>query len=500
VSDPAPATDRIETPEPLTLSRLKAVSVRGGVASVLAMAVTQLFRLVIIAALARLLSPSDFGVIAMTMGVLSVGIVFRDVGLSSATIQREDLTNSQVNTLFWVNLAFGAAATLVACACAPLVAAFFGDPRLAPVTRVLSLSFVLGAVAAQHGALLTRHLQFGINAKIQIGATLLSGFLAVVLARAGAGYWALVLQLIASDLLTALFVWGYSDWRPMRPRFDPSVKPMLTYGGYLVQFGLLCYVALNASVLLLGRYWGAHLLGQYNRAYILTNTLLGYISQPLTNVAGPALSRLQSEPQVYARYYFRCIEIMGALSFPLGAACVVLAPDLVRVVLGPQWEEAGTLMRYLAPGMCVQPIMTSTGWLYMSSGRVKRMLHWGVIGWGALGAATLVGLLGGAEGVTIAYSSALILLVAPCMRYAFKDTDLTLGMLWRACTAPMLSALAAALAAAVVQYLLRDRSVWLRLPLSAATLTAAYAVMLLLVFRQGRAILDILAHMRPARS
>jgi PST family polysaccharide transporter len=500
MSEPVSGTDRIVAQEPLTLSRLKAVSVRGGVASVLAMVVTQLFRLIIIAALARLLSPSDFGVIAMTMGVLSVGIVFRDVGLSSATIQREDLTNSQVNTLFWVNLAFGAAATLVACACAPLVAAFFDDPRLVAVTRVLSLSFVLGSLAAQHGALLTRHLRFGINAKIQIGATLLSGLLAVVLARAGAGYWALVLQLIASDLLTAVFVWGYSDWRPVRPRFDPSVRPMLTYGGYLVQFGLLCYLALNASVLLLGRYWGAHLLGQYNRADILTRTLLGYISQPIGNVAGPALSRLQGEPEVYARYYFRCIEIMGALSFPLGAACVVLAPDLVRVVLGPQWEQAGTLMRYLAPGMCVQPIMTSTGWLYMSSGRVRRMLHWGVIGWGALGAATLVGLLGGAEGVTIAYSSALILLVAPCMQYAFKGTGLTLNMLWRACTAPMLSALAAALVAGAVQILLQGQSVWLRLPVSASALAVAYALMLLVVFRQGRAILDILAHLRSPRS
>src|SRR5581483_5243208 len=160
MSEPAPGADRVVSPEPLTLSRLKAVSVRGGVASVLAMVVTQLFRLVVIAALGRLLSPSDFGIFAMTMGVLQVGTVFRDAGLSSATIQREDLTNAQVNTLFWVNLAFGAAATLIACACGPLVAMFFDDPRLVDVTRVLSLSFVLGALAAQHGALLTRHLKF----------------------------------------------------------------------------------------------------------------------------------------------------------------------------------------------------------------------------------------------------------------------------------------------------------------------------------------------------
>jgi PST family polysaccharide transporter len=500
MSDPGSTSDRIVAQEPLTLSRLKALSVRGGAATVLAMAVTQAFRLVIIAALARLLSPSDFGVVAMTMGVLSVGIVFRDLGLASATVQREDLTNSQVNTLFWINLGFGAAATLLFWAAAPLVAAFFDDARLVGVTHVLSLSFVLGAAAAQHGALLTRHLRFSTNAKIQIAATLLSGLVAVLMARAGYGYWSLVLQTIAADVFTALFVWMCSDWRPGWPSYDPSVKGMLSYGSYMVGFGLLCYAALNASVLVLGRYWGAHLLGQYNRADILSRTLLGYISQPLGNVASPALSRLQSEQALYNHYYLRCMEIMSALSFPLGAACLVLAPDLVRVILGPQWEEAGTLMRCLAPGMCVQPLMNSTGWLYMSSGRVRRMLIWGAIGWGALLVATLIGVARGAEGLAIAYSTSLVLMTPYCMSFAFKGTGLRLGDLVHSCSGPLAAAAVAALAATVVQHLLRGQDVWLRLPASAAALTAAYALMLLRVFGQGRAILDILSHMRTRQA
>jgi PST family polysaccharide transporter len=494
------AADRVDGREPLNLARLKAVSVRGGAATVLAMAVTQGFRLVIIAVLARLLSPSDFGVVAMTMGVLSVGIVFRDLGLASATIQRQDLTNSQVNTLFWVNLGFGAAATLLFWAAAPLVAAFFSDARLVGVTHVLSFSFVLGAVAAQHGALLTRHLRFGTNAKIQIAATLLSGVVAVLMAKAGYGYWALVLQTIASDVFTALFVWACSDWRPGWPAYDPTVKGMLSYGSYMVGFGLLCYAALNASVLLLGRYWGAHLLGQYNRADILSRTLLGYISQPLGSVASPALSRLQGEQALYNRYYLRCIEIMSALSFPLGAACLVLAPDLVRVVLGPQWEQAGTLMRYLAPGMCVQPLMSSTGWLYMSSGRVRRMLIWGAIGWGALLVATVTGLLGGAEGVALAYSATLLVLTPYCMVFAFKDTGLRLGGLLHSCSGPLAASAVAAVAAALVQHLLDGADVWARLPASSGALIAVYAFMLLKVFGQGRAILDILGHMRAQRA
>lgn len=496
MSEQANRPDHLASHEPLSLARLKALSVRGGVATVVAMAVTQVFRLGFVAVLARLLSPADFGVTAMTMYVLSLGTVFRDVGLTSATIQREHLTDSQVNTLFWINLGFGATATTVAFCAAPLVAAFFGDPRLTAVTRVLSISFTLGAVAAQHGALLTRHLRFGTNAKIQIASTMVSGLLAVLLARSGAAYWALVFQLIAGDAVSAVLVWRHADWRPSRPRFDPSVKPMLSYGAYLVQFGLLCWLALSLSVLLLGRYWGAHLLGQYNRADFMTKTLLGYISQPLGNVAAPALSRLQSDPAVYNRYYLRCIEVMVALCFPLGAACVVLAPDLVRVVLGPQWGEAGTLMRWLAPGMCVQPIMTSTGWLYMSSGRVRQMLHWGIIGWGALLVATLLGLYGGAQGVAMAYSGVLILLTVPCMLYAFHGTELRLSMLVRSCAAPLGAALIAAVAAALVQAALQEQGVWLRLPLSAATLTAVYAFLLLIVFGQGKGILDILSHLR----
>jgi PST family polysaccharide transporter len=499
MDEPAGA-DGVDRREPLNLARLKAVSVRGGAATVLAMVVTQGFRLLIIAALARLLSPSDFGVVAMTMGVLSVGIVFRDLGLASATIQREDLTNSQVNTLFWINLGFGAAATLLFWAAAPLVAAFFADARLVGVTHVLSFSFVLGAVAAQHGALLTRHLRFGTNAKIQIASTLMSGMVAVLMAWAGYGYWALVLQTIAADVFTALLVWARSDWRPGWPAYDPTVKSMLSYGSYMVGFGLLCYAALNASVLLLGRYWGAPLLGQYNRADILSRTLLGYISQPLGSVASPALSRLQSEQATYNRYYLRCMEIMSALSFPLGAACLVLAPDLVRVVLGPQWEQAGTLMRYLAPGMCVQPIMSSTGWLYMSSGRVRRMLIWGAIGWGALLVATVSGLVGGAEGVAIAYSATLLVLTPYCMVFAFHGTGLKLGHLLHSCSGPLAASAVAAVAAALVQHLLRGEDVWLRLPASSSALIAVYAFMLLRVFGQGRAILDILGHMRAQQT
>lgn len=494
MDEPA-AADRVNS-EPLTLARLKAVSVRGGAATVLAMAVTQVFRLIIIAALGRLLSPSDFGVVAMTWAVISVGIIFRDLGLASATVQRENLTNSQVNTLFWINLGFGAGATVLFWLASPLVAAFFGDARLVGVTHVLSFSFVLGAVAAQHGALLTRHLRFGTNAKIQIASTLLSGLVAVLMARGGYGYWSLVGQTIASDVLAAIFVWICSDWRPGWPAYDPSVKGMLSYGGYMVGFGLLCYAALNASVLVLGRFGGAHLLGQYNRADILSRTLLGYISQPLTNVAAPALSRLQSDQATYNRYYLRCMEILSALSFPLGAACFVLAPDLVRVILGPQWDEAGTLMRYLAPGMCVQPLMSSTGWLYMSSARVRRMLIWGAIGWGALLAATLFGVLGGASGLAFAYSASLVLMTPYCMSFAFKGTGIKLRDLVHSCSGPLAAAAVAALAAALLQHLLRGQDVWLRLPASAGVLTAVYAFMLLVVFGQGRAILDILRHMR----
>lgn len=494
-------SEHVAAHEPLSLSRLKAVSVRGGAATLLAMAVTQLIRLVIVAALGRLLKPADFGMVAMTMTVLSLGIVFRDVGLASATVQREHLTYSQVNTLFWINVAFGAAATALFWASAPLVAAFYGDQRLVGVTHVLAFSFVLGALAAQHGALLTRHLRFGINAKIQISATLLSGLVSVVLAEEGFGYWALVLQTIASDLFTAILVWCYSDWRPGRPQFDPSVKSMLSYGGYMVGFGVLCWAALSASVLLLGRYSGAHLLGQYKQADNLSRTLLGYISQPLGNVAAPSLSRLQGEPAVYNRYYLRCIEIMGAISFPLGAACFVLAPDMVRVVLGPQWDQAGTLMRYLAPGMCVQPIMSSTGWLYMSSGRVQRMLYWGAIGWGSLLVATVTGLLGGAEGLALSYSAILLLLTPFCMIFAFKGTSLTLSHLLRSCSAPLVASVIAAVAAALAQLALEHTSVWLRLPVSSLVLAGVYAFLLLVVFGQGKTLLDIITHMRaPART
>jgi len=495
----------LHSPEPMTLGRLKAVSVRGGLVTVSAMGVNQFLRLAVVAVMSRLLTPVDFGVIAMTMGVLSVGMVFRDLGLAAATVQRENLTDSHINTVFWINVGAGALATVLGCLGAPLVASFFGDARLTAVTRVLSFNFVLGALAAQHNALLVRQLKFALTSKLQVISALASGLLAVAAARAGAGYWALVVQVLSADVISVLLVWHQSPWRPGRPRFDPTVWPMLSFGGYLVQFGLMAYVGTYGSVLLMGRFLGAAPLGQYSRADLLTRTLLGYISQPLGSIAAPALSRLQNEPDTYARYYLRGIEVMALLSLPIGAACVIMGPDLVLAMLGKQWTQTGYLVRQFAPGMCVQPIMSSTGWLYMSSGRTRQMLRWGAYGWTFLLVATVGGLLvgdlggpaWGVAGVATAYSTALLLLAWPCMAYAFRGTTLRVSMVVKACRVPFLAAVAAALAAAVVHLVLHGYSVWLRLPGEAAVMIAVYAALVLASIGSRRTIADIITHMRP---
>lgn len=482
--------------EALSREQLKSASIRGGLLMVLTQGGGQIFRLGVTAVLARQLLPADYGLVAMATAILAAAAVFRDLGLSRATIRWADLKAEQVNSLFWINLGIGAAVTLIGMLLAPLVARFYGEPRLAAVTMLLSLSFLCSGLSAQHAALLARNLKFAAQARVQLISLFGAGLLAVALALTGAGYWALVVQLLAGDVIALALVWRWSPWRPGRPRIDPSVKPMLSFGGYVMVFGTMNYLASYLYAVFIGRWMGAAALGQYGRGDMVGKTFLGYVLQPIGNVAEPALARLQNEPEAYNRYYLRLVQLIAMVSLPLGAGFVVLGPDLVRVLLGPQWGEAGRVLSLLAVGLALYPICNTSGWLYLSRGRARQMMLWGIGGWSVLLAATLLGLLWGIEGVAIASSIAFVVLTPPCMWFAFRGTGMTLSQLWVRCLPALTAAVISALAALALREQLAPHSAWLRLPLCGALMIAVYAGLLMTLLGQRGMILELLAQVR----
>lgn len=361
--------------------------------------------------LARLLTPQDYGLVAMVAVFTNFTHLFRNLGLSAATMQRAEVSYRQVSTLFWVNVALGLATLAATAGCAPLIAAFYGEPRLVGITLGISVGFVFSGLSVQHEALLKRQMRFAVLGAIDVGSMVAGAATGIALAWRGAGYWALVFSQLGIAVTYAAGVWAACGWRPGLPSRGSGVRSMIAFGGSLTGYNVLNYFSRNSDNLLVGRVWGAQQLGFYSRAYQLLLLPLDQVCAPLDGVAVTALSRLTGEPERYRQAYLRILEKLAMVTMP-GVALMIATSDwLVRLMLGAQWAETGRIFALLAVVGLLEPVSYAVGWLLISQGRVRDVFRWGVVD-GALSVGSIVaGLPWGAVGVAASYS-----LVGFCVR------------------------------------------------------------------------------------
>ena len=286
---------------------LKGRSVRGGAVTMAGQGVRFFLQMGSTVVLARLLTPQDFGLIAMVTAVTGFVMMFKDMGLSMATVQRAEVNHAQISTLFWINVTLSLGVMLVTAALAPAIAWFYGEPRLTWITLALAGAFIFGGLTIQHQALLRRNMRFGTLALIGIISMVMGIVAAIIAAWYGAGYWALVIMQLAGAITGAIAVWVVCGWRPGLPVRRSGVREMLAFGGNLTGFNVINYFARNADNLLIGKFWGSGPLGLYSKAYGLLMLPLRQINAPLSAVAIPALSRLKDEPERYRNYYIKAV-------------------------------------------------------------------------------------------------------------------------------------------------------------------------------------------------
>ncbi|HWO40081.1 MAG TPA: oligosaccharide flippase family protein, partial [Candidatus Acidoferrum sp.] len=248
---------------------LKEKAIRGGLARICAQGAGFLLRLASLMILARLLGPEDFGLVGMVTVFTGVLTLFRDFGLSSAAIQRTNVTDEQISTLFWINLLVGALLALLAVAMAPVIAAFYHEPRLFGVTVVLATGFLFNSAGVQHGALLQREMRFTALAVINTIGLIIGTVIAIAGAKAGYGYWSLVAMTLTLPITNTIGFWLATSWIPGLPHRRAGIRSMVRFGGTVTLNGLVVYVASNFEKVLLGRFWGADVLGIYGRSYQL---------------------------------------------------------------------------------------------------------------------------------------------------------------------------------------------------------------------------------------
>jgi O-antigen/teichoic acid export membrane protein len=354
-------------------------AVSGGILTTISQAVRFGLYMALTIILARLLSPQDFGLVAMALALMTVLHMFRDAGLSTATIQQEKITHSQVSNLFWANVVIGLLCTAVAVGLAPLMAWYYHDGRLRGITASLALTLLAGGIAVQHIAILNRQMRFGALACIDVGSMLISLITAVVMGACNYGYWALVGSQLAQAFSELVLAWTFTGWRPQMARRNVGTRSMLNFGASVTFAMLLRRITSNADSFLLGRYAGAYGLGLYSRALALVMRPLDQFLVPFDKVFVPVLSRLQDQSERYRRTFLQIHGAIALVSFPIAGLLVGLAKPIVLILLGQKWIEVVPLFAALAFTALYYPVACSCMWLLTTQRRNTEIVTSGLI-------------------------------------------------------------------------------------------------------------------------
>jgi O-antigen/teichoic acid export membrane protein len=429
---------------------LKQSSVRGGAYTVGAQLLKYGVDVLAVIVLARLLQPQDFGLIAMVATVLGFVAVFKDAGLTLATIQRENIREEQVSALFWINVAIGVLLTLGVAALSPAVSWFYGDERLGWITIALGSSLFFTGLEAQHAALLRRQLRFRAIAWSQTLAQLVGAIAGIAAAVAGLGVMALVVRGVVTPAVSWISVWLAMPWLPLPPWRSRDAGSLLRFGSYLTAFGAVNHVGRNLDNVLIGRFFGGASLGLYTKAYSLLILPVQMINGPITAVAVPALSRLQSNPERMRSYYARALTMVVSLAMPVVAWLAAIADSFVLTLLGEQWIEAADIFRILAIPAFIGTLNVATGWVFVSLGRVREQLLSGTLNTIGVSIGFVIGMQWGVHGIAWALVVCALIQRPPTIAYCYRGTPFTLRALGRVLWRPASSALLAGVAMHIV--------------------------------------------------
>lgn len=350
-----------------------AIAARGAATTLGGQILKYLVQLAALVFLARLLSPDDYGVVAMVSAVVGIAMIIGDFGLGLSAVQASDLTAGQRDNLFWVNTLIGTLAAAAVFASGPFLANFYDQPVLQEIASVLSVNFVLNGLASQFRAELVREMKFLALASVDLAAQTLSFGAAILLAILGFGFWSLVAQQVAFALITLTGLIIKSAWSPGLPKRRVRMRTLYSFGASTFATQIINYISSNADSVALGRHFGSAEVGIYNRAFQIFSLPLQQLAAPLTRVALPVLSRLQGTND-----FFRYVERMQlVLSYSLLGMLTLVASTaapLLEVVLGKQWVPGAPILEALCLGGVFQALGYIYYWMFLSCARMNTLL------------------------------------------------------------------------------------------------------------------------------
>ena len=436
---------------------------------------SQAFKFVISTAstivLARLLTPTDYGIIGMIAIVLNLAVMFQYLGLSGATVQWAEIDHRQVSNLFWANFGLSVLMAVGMALLSPLIGWFFQEPRVIGVTLGYALSVLITGLWIQHEALLTRQMRFSLLVPIDIASLAIGLTVAITSAWLGAGYWALVYNSLATTTSQAVLYWTACKWRPGLPTRGSGVRPLLFWGGHAAVANLITVFSRNLDSVLIGRFWGAQQLGMYTRSYQLMLLPVQQIYFPIGSVALPTLSKLTDSPEEYRRAYLGIIEKLALITMPGVALMCAISDWLILLLLGPQWSESARIFSILGISALILPVTRSCTWLLMTQSRTKELITWSTVSAVTGAVSVAVGLPWGAVGVAASYALVDLFIQSPCLLwFVGRKGPVSMFDFYRTLYPMVIAAVAVFLGTVLMRtWLLEIESTFVRIALASAS-------------------------------
>ena len=488
------------------MDNLKTTAARGSVAKLGGQVVILLMRITSIVVLARLLTPADFGLFAMVWVLTAILDLIANSGFTMASVQTETINDSELSTMFWINIGLAAGLALFCAALGPALATFYNEPRVAWITPWFGLGIIVNAAASQHLALLQRQLRYVELTLIAVVASVGSAALGITMAWAGHGYWALVAAAIVSPAFTAVCAWSRVAWLPGPPAWSPKIGALLGFSATVMANNIVIFIAYNLEKVLLGRYWGVEQLGIYGRAVQLVNMPVTQLHSVLGGISFSALSRLQGEPERYRRYFLRIYTVAFTATASLTLFAGVFAEEIVRIALGPNWSAAAPVFRLLTPAVLFYAVVNPTAWLLQSAGLQQRSLWLALVIAPLCILAYMIGVPYGPNGVAASFSLVLTLWLVPHVLWCVHGTVIAPADLAGAAWRPLVAAGTGAVAAAAVKAYLGAAaagSLWhspyVLLVCGGLAMAVVHAWCLLVALGQRQFYADVLDSLMPGR-
>jgi PST family polysaccharide transporter len=405
-------------------NELRRLAVRGAAATISAQGLALAVQVISTVTLARLLTPADYGVVTM---VSTFSYLLASCGLNGFTevvIQFEEIDHYTASNLFWLNSAVGVCLAIAFGAAGSLLARLYEDPLVANVAAGLSVGILVVAVSVIHLALLKRAMRFPATSTNDVIGRVVSTAISILLAVRGWGYWALVAGIVAQQFSVTIGAWWLCRWVPSLPRWTGKTSASVRFALNIYARYCVCYSTQNIDNLLVGWQFNAAALGFYKKAYDLFSLSASQLIVPLHNVALAALSRLNKDPVRFKRYLANSLGLIAFVGMPASANLTLVGNNIVRLVLGPTWGEAGKIFVLFGPGIGIMLLNNTVGWIHLSIGKPNRWFYWTIFEFVVTALLFVVGLHWGPHGIAIAWSVSSWILFVPAFWYAGRPIGL----------------------------------------------------------------------------